>query len=69
MDHEQMNTSRSAIEILDRLGIRSIINAGGPNTMHSGSRPRQEALDAMQAMSEVFVNIDELYGYFCVVFF
>lgn len=46
--------------ILDRLGVRPIINAGGPNTKHSGSRPRQEALDAMQAMSEVFVNIDEL---------
>ena len=47
-------------QIVDRLGVRPIINAGGPNTKHSGSRPRQEAMDAMQAMSEVFVNIDEL---------
>lgn len=46
--------------IVQRLGVKPIINAGGPNTMHSGSRPRQEAMDAMQAMSEVFVNIDEL---------
>lgn len=47
-------------QIVERLGVRPIINAGGPNTMHSGSRPRQEALDAMLAMSEVFVNMDEL---------
>ncbi len=50
----------SGSEILDRLGVRPIINAGGPNTKHSGSKPRQEAMDAMSAMSEVFVNIDEL---------
>lgn len=50
----------SGLEIIESLGVRSIINAGGPNTKHSGSRPRQEALDAMQAMSEVFVNLDEL---------
>jgi D-glucosaminate-6-phosphate ammonia-lyase len=47
-------------EIIQRLGVTPIINAGGPNTKHSGSRPRQEAMDTMQAMSEVFVNIDEL---------
>ena len=47
-------------QIAERLGVRPIINAGGPNTKHSGSRPRQEAMDAMQAMSEVFVNMDEL---------
>lgn len=47
-------------QIVQRLGVQPIINAGGPNTKHSGSRPRQEAMDAMQAMSEVFVNIDEL---------
>ena len=50
----------SGNDIVDRLGVTPIINAGGPNTKHSGSRPRQAAMDAMQAMSEVFVNIDEL---------
>jgi uncharacterized pyridoxal phosphate-dependent enzyme len=50
----------SGYDIIQRLGVTPIINAGGPNTKHSGSRPRQEAMDAMQAMSEVFVNIDEL---------
>lgn len=53
--------SRASLqEVIDRLGIKPIINAGGPNTKHSGSRPRQEAIDAMTAMSEVFVNIDEM---------
>ncbi len=47
-------------DIVKRLGVKPVINAGGPNTKHSGSKPRQEAMDAMQAMSEVFVNIDEL---------
>ena len=42
------------------LGITPLINAGGPNTRHSGSRPRPEAIRAMEAMSEVFVQIDEL---------
>ncbi len=53
-------TSETGPEILNRLGVKPIINAGGPNTKHSGSRPRQEAMDAMSAMSEVFVNIDEM---------
>ena len=42
------------------LGITPLINAGGPNTRHSGSRPRPEAIRAMEAMREVFVQIDEL---------
>lgn len=46
--------------VIDDLGVTSIINAGGPNTKNSGSRPRPEALAAMEAMSEVFVDIDEL---------
>jgi L-seryl-tRNA(Ser) seleniumtransferase len=48
------------MRILEDLGVTPIINAGGPNTKHSGSRPRPEAIAAMEAMSEVFVNIDEL---------
>ncbi len=50
----------SGMQIAELLGVKPIINAGGPNTKHSGSRPRQEAIDAMTAMSEVFVNMDEM---------
>ncbi|HIK90013.1 MAG TPA: aminotransferase class V-fold PLP-dependent enzyme [Dehalococcoidia bacterium] len=46
--------------IVDDLGVTPLINAGGPNTKHSGSRPRLEAIEAMEAMSEVFVDMDEL---------
>ena len=46
--------------ILKELGVTPLINAGGPNTKHSGSRPRPEAIDAMNAMSEVFVDLEEL---------
>ncbi len=47
-------------EIVDDLGITPIIQAGGPNTKHSGTRPRVETLEAMTAMAETFVNIDEM---------
>jgi D-glucosaminate-6-phosphate ammonia-lyase len=46
--------------IVDDLGVVPLINAGGPNTKNSGSRPRPEAIEAMEAMSEVFVDMDEL---------
>lgn len=46
--------------IIDRLGIRPLIAAGGPNTMHSGTRPRPEVFDAMIEMSKTFVRLDEL---------
>jgi L-seryl-tRNA(Ser) seleniumtransferase len=46
--------------IIDSLGVTSLINAGGPNTKHSGSRPRPESTEAMEAMSEVFVDMDEM---------
>lgn len=45
--------------IVSELGVTPIVQAGGPNTKHSGTRPRREGLDAMVAMSEVFVNLDE----------
>lgn len=48
-----------ASAILGRLGVTPIINAGGSNTKHSGTRPRPECLDAMLAMAEVFVQLDE----------
>ena len=46
--------------LAEDFGIVPIINAGGPNTRHSGSRPRPEALKAMEEMAEVFVRLDEL---------
>ena len=36
-----------------------VINAGGPNTKHSGSRPLPEVIDAMEAMAPIFVQMDE----------
>ena len=50
----------SGQSIIDNLGITKLINAGGPNTKHSGSRPRPETIRAMKAMSEVFVDMEEL---------
>ncbi len=50
----------SGQSIIDKLGITKLINAGGPNTKHSGSRPLPEAIYAMKSMSEVFVDIEEL---------
>ena len=45
--------------ILAELGVTPVINAGGPNTMHSGSRPLPEVVNAMEAMAPVFVQMDE----------
>ena len=50
----------TGLAITDSLGITPLINAGGPNTKHSGSRPRLESIEAMEAMSEVFIQMDEL---------
>ena len=44
----------------DRLGIKPLIAAGGPNTLHSVTKPRPEAIRAMTEMSENFVRMDEL---------
>ena len=46
--------------ILGRLGIEPIIQAGGPNTKHSGSSPRPEAWAAMEFASRHFFQMDEL---------
>jgi len=46
--------------ILERLGVAPIIQAGGPNTKHSGSRPRPETLEAMEFASRYFFQLDEL---------
>ena len=47
------------MSVLDRLDVEPVINAGGPNTKHSGSRPREVAMEAMQEASGSFYNIDE----------
>ena len=47
-------------EILASLGVTPILNAGGPVTRFSGTRPRPEAMMAMMAMSEPFVELPEL---------
>ena len=59
--HSIGETNKSTgLSILEKLGVTPLINAGGPNTKHSGSRPRPESTDAMNAMSEVFVDLEEL---------
>lgn len=60
MKQNKIAGDTSGHSIASNLGITPLINAGGPNTKHSGSRPRPEAIQAMEAMSEVFVQIDEL---------
>ncbi len=54
-----MVVSNPPAGMLDGLGVTPVINAGGPNTMHSGSRPLPEVIDAMEAMAPVFVQMDE----------
>ena len=46
--------------IAEELGVVPIINAGGPNTKHSGSRPRPETLEAMREVSSSFVRMEEM---------
>ena len=46
--------------VINQLGVTPLIAAGGPNTLHSGTRPRPEAIRAMEEMSETFVRMDEL---------
>ena len=46
--------------VFQRMGLTPVINAGGTNTKHSGSRMRPEVIEAIQESSEVFLNIDEL---------
>lgn len=49
----------SGDKILESLGITPILNAGGPVTRFSGTRPRPEAMAAMMAMVEPFVELPE----------
>lgn len=58
--HAKNQSRLTGQSIIDSLGVTSLINAGGPNTKHSGTRPRPESIEAMEAMSEVFVDMDEM---------
>ena len=53
-------TDHTGGSVFQRMGLTPVINAGGTNTKHSGSRMRPEVIEAMEESSEVFVNIDEL---------
>ena len=55
-----MNDYSDGNSILKSLGVEPIINAGGPVTRFSGTRPRPEAVQAMEAMAEPFVELNEL---------
>ena len=55
-----MNDYTNGDAILKSLGVEPIINAGGPVTRFSGTRPRPEAVEAMQAVAEPFVELNEL---------
>ena len=46
--------------VFKRMGLEPVINAGGTNTKHSGSRMRPEVIEAIEESSKVFLNIDEL---------
>ena len=50
----------SGEKILESLGVTPIINAAGPVTRFSGTRPRPEAMQAMMAMVDPFVELPEL---------
>ena len=55
-----MTDYSSGEKILESLGVVPLINAGGPVTRFSGTRPRPEAMQAMMAMVDPFVEIHEL---------
>lgn len=55
-----MNEYTNGDAILKSLGVEPIINAGGPVTRFSGTRPRPEAVRAMEVMAGPFVELNEL---------
>ncbi len=55
-----MTDYSSGERILESLGVTPIINAAGPVTRFSGTRPRPEAMQAMMAMVDPFVELPEL---------
>ena len=55
-----MSNYSSGEKILEDLGVTPLINAAGPVTRFSGTRPRPETVEAMNAMSHPFVEMHEL---------
>ena len=58
-----VDTSRQApgrIPILEKIGVRQVINAGGTITLASGSNMAPETTAAMAEVSNAFVFIEEL---------
>ena len=49
-------------DILNELGLNSVISAAGTTTAYGGSRLRPEVMDAMNRASNTMVNIDALNG-------
>lgn len=48
------------MDIFEKLGVRKFINAHDTYTVYGGSRMASETLDAMRAISEHFVDFEEL---------
>ena len=57
---DNMTDYTNGEKILQSLGVTPVINAGGPVTRFSGTRPRPEVMQAMNAMAEPFVELNEL---------
>ena len=55
-----MGEQGRAAALVKRFGVAPIINAGGPNTLHAGSRPRDVVLAAMVEAAGLFFRMDEL---------
>lgn len=60
MEPMALKSSGIGESIMGRLGVEPIIQAGGPNTRHSGAMPRPETLEAMEFASQYFFQMDEL---------
>ena len=48
--------------VFQRMGLTPVINAGGTNTKHSGSRMRPEVIEAIEESAGVFLNVDDCRG-------
>ena len=57
-----MELPAPAEDILNELGLNSVISAAGTTTAYGGSRLRPEVMDAMNRESNTIVNIDALNG-------
>ena len=55
-----MATRGDPAEVYRSIGVKPIINASGPTTAFGGSKLRPEVKDAMNKVSGVMVNMDEL---------